>query len=71
MGNALAEIFKTAVILIIILFALVVLGLGYFIKNEIKEDIIKTQTKPEITWELKADKQKVDTVWIYKFKNKL
>ena len=47
------------------------LGLGYFIKNEIKEDIIKTQTKPEITWELKADKQKVDTVWIYKFKNKL
>jgi len=70
MGNALADIFKAAIVLIIILFALVMLGLGYVIKNEVKENTIKTQTKPEITWELKADKQKVDTVWIYKFKDK-
>ena len=70
MGNALADIFKAAIVLIIILFALVMLGLGYVIKNEVKENTIKTQTKPEITWELKANNQKVDTVWIYKFKNK-
>ena len=70
MGNALADIFKAAIVLIVILFALVMLGLGYVIKNEVKENTIKTQTKPEITWELKADKQKVDTVWIYKFKDK-
>jgi Tfp pilus assembly protein PilO len=70
MGNALADIFKAAIVLIIILFALVVLSLGYFIKNQVRENTIKTQTKPEITWELKAAKQKVDTVWIYKFKDK-
>lgn len=28
----------------------------------------KTTTPPVITWELKAHGQKVDTVWVYKFK---
>lgn len=29
---------------------------------------VKTEEKPSITWELKARGQKLDTVWIYKFK---
>jgi H+/gluconate symporter-like permease len=28
----------------------------------------KTKEKPNITWELQAKGQSVDTVWIYKFK---
>lgn len=70
MANVLSEVFNAMVLAIVILFALVVLGLGYFIKNKVTENVIKTETKPEITWELKANNKKVDTIWIYKFKNK-
>ncbi len=56
--------------LLIILFVATLLGLGYFIYNFFFFDkkVIKTQVKPAITWELKAKGQKVDTVWVYKFK---
>jgi len=33
-----------------------------------KGKVIKTKVKPTITWELKGNGQKVDTVFIYTFK---
>lgn len=38
---------------------------AFFFKNN---KIVKTAEKPSITWELKARKQKVDTIFIYTFK---
>lgn len=56
--------------LILVLLIATVLGFGYFVYNFFFVDrhTIKTQVRPTITWELKAKGQKVDTVWVYKFK---
>lgn len=51
----------------IIIFVCVIAGILTTMVIRARVYGIKTTTKPKITWELKADGQKVDTVWIYKF----
>ena len=64
--------FTPLVRLFVIFLAIAALSICYFaytgINNWLNGTIVKTKTKPSISWELKAHKQKVDTIWIYQFK---
>jgi hypothetical protein len=68
-GAAIEKAVSFVVWVIIVLFVFAVLGgislVGSLTRNN---KTIETQTKPTITWELKARGQKIDTIWIYKFK---
>ena len=47
----------------------IVFGVYIFVdKAFINHKTFKTKSKPTISWELKANEQKVDSVWVYKFK---
>lgn len=69
-GSAIADGLGALVMLAFIAVIIAILGIGYFCYDVFFTDkkTFKTETKPAITWELKAKGQKVDTVWIYKFK---
>jgi hypothetical protein len=56
------DLLKIMVLIVIVLF-------GYFLFTVFKDKkTIKCTEKPSITYEFKAKGQKIDTVWIYKFK---
>ena len=68
-GAAIGKAVSGIIWLIIVLFIFAVLGgislVGSLTRNDKR---IETQSKPTITWELKARGQKIDTIWIYNFK---
>jgi competence protein ComGF len=68
-SGGLRGMFKTMGCLITLIFLIggvaVVLGIYAF---SCDTKTIKVKERPIITWELKAKGQKVDTIWIYKFK---
>lgn len=46
------------------------IGFGLYIlfdKFGRSHDVYKTSKKPSISWELKTNGQKIDTVWVYTF----
>lgn len=65
-GEGLEFIFKGFVFFLIVA---VILGIYSIYVTFFKDNkTIKTKEHPTVTWELKAKGQKVDTVWVYKFK---
>lgn len=70
MLDGLGNFFQALINLLVICFVVAVLGLFYFCYSFFFKDdkTIKTKERPTITWELKAQGQSVDTIWIYKFK---
>jgi len=69
-GEAIAKGIEFLVGILFIAVIVAVFGIGYFVYNFFfaNHKKIKTTGKPTISWELKANKQTVDTVWIYEFK---
>jgi hypothetical protein len=69
-GEAIAKGIEALVGILIVAVIVSIFGIGYFIYNFFFADhkTVKTTEKPAITWELKANKQTIDTVWVYKFK---
>ena len=70
LGKMLGNAYKFFRKLLIILFVLVILGLGYLIYNLFfaNNKSFKSKEKPVITWELQTRGKIVDTVWVYQFK---
>lgn len=66
MGEALNFLFKLGMIFFFgFIICLIWISYSFFFRDN---KIFKSKEKPIITWELKTNGKKIDTVYIYKFK---